>query len=37
MNGKIVTTLTGHELRVKGFGLTLEGLYSGDLFEISVK
>lgn len=37
MNGKVVTTLTGHELQVKGFGLTLEGLYSGDLFEISVK
>jgi alpha-galactosidase len=37
MNGKLITTLTGDELRTKGFGLTLSGLYSGELFEISIK
>jgi len=37
MNGKIITTLTGGELKTKGFDLTLSGLYSGELFEVSVK
>lgn len=37
MNGEVVATLTGYELKTKGFGLSIEGLYSGDLFEISVK
>jgi alpha-galactosidase len=36
MNGKIISTLSGSDLHSKGFGLTLEGLYSGELFEISV-
>lgn len=37
MNGKIVATLTGQELKTKGFSWTIEGLYSGDLLEISEK
>ena len=37
MNGKVVATLTGHDLHMNGFSLTLEGLYSGDLLEVSVK
>jgi len=37
MNGKVITTLTGIELKTKGFAINLDGLYSGDLFEISVK
>jgi alpha-galactosidase len=36
-DGKVIETLTGNELRGKGFAVDLEGLYSGDLFEISVK
>ena len=35
--GNRVTTLTGKELKEKGFEVELEGLYSGDLFEISIK
>ena len=37
MNGKVVTTLTGQDLHTKGFAITIEGLYSGELFEISEK
>ena len=37
MDGNVIATLTGRELIEKGFELTLQGLYSGDLFEISVK
>ncbi|MFA5818415.1 MAG: alpha-galactosidase [Bacteroidales bacterium] len=37
MNGEVVATLTGSELKSKGFVANLEGLYSGDLFEISVR
>ena len=37
MDGKVVTSLTGDELRKKGFTETLDSLYSGDLFEIAVK
>ena len=37
MNGKVISTLTGQDLNTKGFELTLAGLYSGDLFEISAK
>jgi alpha-galactosidase len=37
MDGKVVATLTGKELVEKGFTVTLEGLYSGDLFEICEK
>ncbi len=35
--GDLVTTLTGSDLRKKGFGVDLLGPYSGDLFEISIK
>lgn len=34
INGKVIATLTGDELSSKGFPLTLEDLYSGQLFEI---
>jgi alpha-galactosidase len=37
MNGKIIATLTGDELRSKGFELTLSGFYSGELLEVSIK
>jgi alpha-galactosidase len=37
LNGDLVATLTGKELRLKGFGIALEGLYSGDLFEVVIK
>jgi alpha-galactosidase len=37
IDGKIVTTLTGHDLQSKGFELNLDGLYSGELFEVSVR
>ena len=36
-DGKTVKTLTGKELRDKGFDVDLEGLYSGALFEINEK
>jgi alpha-galactosidase len=35
LNGKVVATLTGTELKNEGFVVTLEGFYSGELFEIS--
>jgi alpha-galactosidase len=35
MEGKIIETLTGNDLKEKGFEADLEGVYSGDLFEIS--
>jgi alpha-galactosidase len=37
IDGKEVAALTGKELVEKGFTVTLEGLYSGDLFEIHAK
>ncbi len=37
IDGKVVATLTGNELVEKGFIVTLEGLYSGELFEIHEK
>jgi alpha-galactosidase len=37
MAGKIVSTLTGNDLQTKGFAVNFEELYSGDLFEISLK
>jgi alpha-galactosidase len=37
INGNVIATLTGQDLQKKGFELNIEGLYSGDLFEISVK
>ena len=35
LEGKVISTLNGKELQEKGFAVNLEGLYSGDLFEIS--
>ncbi|TAL64605.1 MAG: glycosyl hydrolase, partial [Bacteroidetes bacterium] len=35
MNGEVAATLTGSELKTKGFVANLEERYSGDLFEIS--
>jgi alpha-galactosidase len=35
MSGKIFATLTGKDLQTEGFSVNLEGLYSGELFEIS--
>lgn len=37
MNGEIIASLTGTELEQKGFEITLNGLYSGELFEIEKK
>jgi len=34
VDGKVVATLTGSDLKTKGFTVTLNGLYSGELFEI---
>jgi hypothetical protein len=35
MEGKVIETLTGNDLKGKGFETDLEGVYSGELFEIS--
>jgi alpha-galactosidase len=37
ITGKSLTTLTGKELKERGFEVELEGLYSGDLFEICMR
>jgi alpha-galactosidase len=37
MDGKVVASLTGNELGTTGFEVQLNELYSGELFEISVK
>jgi hypothetical protein len=37
VGGEIVVTLTGSELQDKGFVVDLEGLYSGNLYEVSIK
>jgi alpha-galactosidase len=37
LDGKVIETLSGIELKEKGFTVDLEGLYSGELFEISEK
>jgi alpha-galactosidase len=37
INGDLITTLTGRDLRTKGFPIIVERQYSGDLFEISLK
>lgn len=37
MDGKLITTLSGNELKTKGFELSLNELYSGELFEIALK
>jgi alpha-galactosidase len=37
MEGNVIFALSGTELQDKGFVVELEGLYSGNLYEISVK
>ena len=37
MDGTVIATLTGKDLRGKGFKVNLEGVYSGDLLEICIK
>ena len=37
MDGKVVFSSTGNDLKTIGFSVTLGGLYSGELFEISEK
>jgi alpha-galactosidase len=37
MDGEIVSTLSGKDLKEKGFSVELEGFYSGNLYEISIK
>ena len=37
ISGNVVCTVTGKDLCKKGFSVNLEGLYSGELYEISVK
>jgi alpha-galactosidase len=36
MDGKVIISATGDDLRTKGFIHVLEGLYSGDLFEVGL-
>ena len=36
IDGKVISTLSGDELKEKGFVVKLDGIYSGELFEISV-
>jgi alpha-galactosidase len=37
LDGKVIETLSGKELKEKGLTVDLEQLYSGDLFELSEK
>lgn len=37
MSGNVVATLSGNDLEKIGFPLNLEGLYSGELFEVGLK
>ena len=37
MNGKTMVSLTGEELRIKGFECALSEFYGGELFEIGLK
>jgi alpha-galactosidase len=37
MDGTVVASMTGNELREKGFEVTLEEKYSGKLFEVGIK
>ncbi len=37
MDGKVLASLTGHDLLTKGFELSLEGIYSGELLEVRVR
>jgi alpha-galactosidase len=36
IDGKVISTLSGDQLREKGFVVKLAGIYSGELYEISV-
>ncbi len=37
MDGKIFTTKTGRDLKLIGFEVSLDKLYDGELFEVSVE
>jgi alpha-galactosidase len=37
MDGTVLASMTGNELREKGFEVTLNELYSGELFEVGIK
>jgi hypothetical protein len=37
MDGKVLTTLTGEQLKTNGFELSLKEMYAGELFEIIKK
>jgi alpha-galactosidase len=37
IDGKVISTSSGDELKGKGFVVKLDGIYSGELYEISVK
>ena len=37
IDGKLISTSSGKELNTKGFEWELEGTYSGELFEVSLK
>ncbi len=37
MDGKIITTKTGRDLKLSGFEVTLSKIYDGEIFEVSVK
>ncbi len=37
MDGKIFTSKTGRDLKLSGFEVTLDKLYDGELFEVSVE
>jgi alpha-galactosidase len=36
IDGKVISTLSGSDLKEKGFVVKLDGMYSGELYEISV-
>jgi alpha-galactosidase len=37
VDGKVIATLTGQQLSDAGFSVKLEGIYSGELFEVNLK
>jgi alpha-galactosidase len=37
MDGKLITILTGAQLKDKGFDVTINDSYSGELFEVNIK
>jgi len=37
IQGKVIAALTGRQIRETGFTVTLDGLYSGELYEICIK